>query len=475
MIRRLPLALVLFAAGWAARPIEARAAVWEREEWKEPLIGDAAAPGDRRLWNGRVVLRGPGVSVERRAEIADGLETRLRELFESDGWPAPFTAREPLRIELMSIAGASFSRYSAPGLPGALSIAVNLSGRTSKETVREIVRDAAWIALSAEFPRADRDLAAAAARALSTGGQLLESDREEVRIAGGAPEGSLKGPGGEIFAAAWIAEMSNLAGKGFLRRAWAARVGNADASFSALSAFYSESTGRSPAEALRVALERLYAGSEILAGTAALSDADLLFGAMNASTPAPFSWRFYSISGSLPEGRTFSWPEDAAEGFAVLRYEEAMPSDIVVFRPGESKTLPLAGVLRIDWVIPGGERPASSLASPVAVARVPDFPAAGLSAHAHSSSVEGVTLDWQTSSHRDLSGWAVFRSELDEAGLVVRRSPEWVPAERDDKDGAGYVYADHAAVPGRFYRYDVWAVTDDGALSRAFRATVEAR
>jgi hypothetical protein len=467
--------IVFLTAGAMVVPFSARGAVWQRAEWTDAPVGDAVAPGDRRLWNGRILLRGPGISADQESEIATRLESRAKELFESEGWAVPFTGHQPLRILLISSADADFSRYSGPGTLGDPAIAVNVRGRTAQEAVREIVRDAALIVLRAQSPAADAFLAAAAARALSLDGELFESDREEVQVSGGAPEGTLRGPGREIFAAAWILEMSRHASKGFLHRAWTSRIGVGDGSFDALSAFYAEMTGRSPAQALRVALERLYAGCDVFAGGAMLSDTDLTSGAMNVSAPGPYSWRFYSMSGSLPEGRTFAWPEDAAEGFAVLRYEDGMPSDLVAFQPGESKTLPLSGISRIDWVIPGGEHPASPLAAPVAVVRVPDFPAAGLSAQAHASPAEGVTLDWQTSSHRDLSGWAVFRSEVDETGRVVRKNPEWLPAQTEDRGAAGYLYVDRTASPGHFYRYDVWAVTVEGALSHAFRATVQAR
>jgi hypothetical protein len=84
-------------------------------------------------------------------------------------------------------------------------------------------------------------------------------------------------------------------------------------------------------------------------------------------------------------------------------------------------------------------------------------------------------LSWQTASHRSLSGWAILRSEVTEDGRVIRTEPESLPSQENDSAGASYDFVDTSAVAGHYYRYDVWAVTSDGAMSRAFRTTLRAK
>src|SRR5258706_2896893 len=86
---RVQTAAVCLAACFVALPAASRAATWERAEWTEAPIGDAVYPGDRKLWNGRILLRGPGLSAEQQSEIASGVEARVRALFETDEWAAP--------------------------------------------------------------------------------------------------------------------------------------------------------------------------------------------------------------------------------------------------------------------------------------------------------------------------------------------------------------------------------------------------
>ena len=52
--------------------------------------------------------------------------------------------------------------------------------------------------------------------------------------------------------------------------------------------------------------------------------------------------------------------------------------------------------------------------------------------------------------------------------------PQIVPSSERSEDSSGYVYVDSGASPGSFYRYTVWAVTDEGLLARAFAVTLRA-
>ncbi len=85
----------------------------------------------------------------------------------------------------------------------------------------------------------------------------------------------------------------------------------------------------------------------------------------------------------------------------------------------------------------------------------------------------GPRLTWTTASHAGLWGWAVFREELLPDGRVARTGPELVPSSETALESFGYAFVDTAAAPDTFYRYTVWAVTDEGLLARAFSATLE--
>jgi hypothetical protein len=57
-------------------------------------------------------------------------------------------------------------------------------------------------------------------------------------------------------------------------------------------------------------------------------------------------------------------------------------------------------------------------------------------------------------------------------GRVARTGPEILPASDQGGEPLRYVFVDPAASAGTFYRYTVWAVTEEGTLSRAFAATL---
>jgi hypothetical protein len=81
-------------------------------------------------------------------------------------------------------------------------------------------------------------------------------------------------------------------------------------------------------------------------------------------------------------------------------------------------------------------------------------------------------VSWTTASHAGLAGWAVFREEVLSDGRIVRSGPELVPSSNSGEESFRYVYVDSDASPATFYRYTVWAVTEDGLLARAFSATL---
>jgi hypothetical protein len=206
-----------------------------------------------------------------------------------------------------------------------------------------------------------------------------------------------------------------------------------------------------------------------------LTEEDRTAGVLDASRPGAFEWKFFSVVAAPGGGIRFSWPADASPGFAVLHYQESLPSDVVRIAPGETKVLPLSGVSRIDWIVAGSGEAASSLAAPVTTSMVAEYPVSGLAARAVAEPGEGVSLEWNAARQQNLSGWAVLRSELGDSGTVVRSAPQWLPSQAGEQTQSLYSFVDATAAPGRYYRYDVWAVTDDGALSRSFQATIRAR
>jgi hypothetical protein len=469
-------ACVLSAAGVA------QATPWHRESFLNLSVGVNVVRPDFRpsagdsenltIWDGRVVVRAPRIPAADLAAYAAEADARLRSAFDGTGWSVPFDDSAPLRILVTSSTGLGFSNVSVVGRDPM--IVLNIAGHPSAESAAETTRNVAILVLHAAAPAAGSEVLLASARAMSLGDEFLESDREELREMGAGPAHSLEARGSELFAASWIREMGRSAGPDFLRGVWTDRVARGEASLSAYAAAFHD-LGGTASEAFYRTLARLYGGEEVFGDPSKLSEIDLATGALNASSPGTRAWRFFTSLPASGGGWGLSWPEDAARGFAVLHYEDGLPSDIVPFSPGDRKILPSAGVERIDWIILGRDGAPALLAAPVALARETEFPFSGLSAGARTEAGEGVVLSWQTASHRDLAGWAILRSEVTESGRVIQANPESLPAQMDDRSGAAYDFVDTSATPGHYYRYDVWAITADGALSRAFRTTLQAQ
>ena len=139
--------------------------------------------------------------------------------------------------------------------------------------------------------------------------------------------------------------------------------------------------------------------------------------------------------------------------------------------PGQPRTIPLAGVSRVDFVVSGSMAGPPLSGAVALVERVASFPFAGLSAQALSGP-GGPHVSWTTSAHEGLAGWAVFREEVLPDGRIARTGPEIIPSSNKGEESFRYVYVDSATTPGTYYRYTVWAVTEEGLLARAFSATL---
>jgi hypothetical protein len=479
----LGLLILAAGAGSSRRAGADEAAPWERFfSPTGPLLTDLRRPigpgvATVPLFEGRVLVVLPGGGAEAARSVSADLEARLALLLEGEPWLRPFSPASPLRITLFASGGPSSSVRLAgvrEGMALAPALEIRTAGRGLAEVGEEVARGVALLALRTWAPQAPDRLSMAAARAVALTDTLTESDREEIREAAASPSGTLTDGGGEILGALWIREMLQAAGPGFLPAAWSALDG-APRPYVSLASAYEAAAGEPAEEAFRRALRRAYSSVDVLPDFSRISLDGLEAGALDAASPGFLSWRYSSTSPTRDGGVIVRWPEDGARAFAVLHYEDGLPDDLVDLSAGDEKTLPLAGVSRIDWIVAGTDGPRAPLAAPVEAAVDDRFPVAGLSARAESASQDGVRLEWSTASHRDLAGWAILRSEVDTSGEVVRTGPDWLPAREEDVGGSSYFYIDSSAAPGRFYRYDVWAVTREGALSRSFRVTLRAR
>ncbi len=231
---------------------------------------------------------------------------------------------------------------------------------------------------------------------------------------------------------------------------------------------------RNDGRALLRAAARLYATLWAEASPSRLRLFDLEAGALDAAPPAPMSVRHRSF---LPEGETealrLAWPPDGGDGAAVVRYDDAgLPPDVVFFAAGDRRTIPLAGVSRIDFLVAGSEMGTRELKAPVECTRESGAPFWRLEARAEAAT-SGPRLIWSTASHAGLRGWAIFREEVSPDGRILRAGPEVVPSSESSSEAFGYAFVDTSAAAETFYRYTVWAVTDEGLLTRAFSASLE--
>ena len=272
----------------------------------------------------------------------------------------------------------------------------------------------------------------------------------------------------------WVQEAALSAGDGSLwRRAREEAASGGEKPKDALARLVTDFARNDPRLLLRAAT-RLFVALEPESSPSRLKLADVEAGALDAAPPPALSVRHRSI---LPDGETDSlvlaWPPDGADAAAVVRYvDRALPPDVVFFAGGDRRTIPLSGVARVDFVIAGSDQGVAGLRAPVDCVRDASVPFSRLEARA-AAGTGGPRLTWTTASHDGIWGWAVFREEVLADGRVARTGPELVPSSERAPDSFGYAFVDTAAAPDTFYRYTVWAVTDEGVLAKAFSATLD--
>jgi hypothetical protein len=261
-------------------------------------------------------------------------------------------------------------------------------------------------------------------------------------------------------------------GRGALGLVWERASERAEDPLSSLVRVYAEKTGAAEDSLLVRSAARLYATLETEAGPASLGLYDLETGALDASAPPAWTLRHrVYLPGETSGALRFQWPAGAGSGAAIVRYRDPeLPSDVLFLEPGSAHTVALSGVARVDWIV-AGSLSGTGPAAPVFFESVSGYPFEGLVARAASNPM-GSQISWTTASHESLAGWAVFREEVQTDGRIAHAGPQIVPASTEAAESFRYAYIDPATRPGTYYRYTVWAVTEDGLLAKAFSATL---
>jgi hypothetical protein len=297
-------------------------------------------------------------------------------------------------------------------------------------------------------------------------------EREAAQAAAAAPELDLnRSPLG--LGRLFVEEIARASGgPAGLRPAWELARETGEEVLKVAARYAAEASGeRADSIALRFAA-RLYATVETESAPSRIGLEDLLAGAFDTAAPSALSVRHRTyLPAETGAALRVAWPAEGGLAAAVVRYRDAqLPPDVVTIEPGEVRTFPSSGVARVDWVVLGGTAKAPS--APAFFERVPEFPFSSLTANADAAG-DGARLMWTTASHEKLSGWAVFREQLLPDGRIARTGPQIVPASSLGEESLRYAYLDPTAGNGAWYRYTVWAVTDDGLLARAFSATLK--
>ena len=457
----------------AAEPLTRfpRPGAWESSPYRNFGPPQAILPG-------RVLLSDEAQGRPLAAPLASELHRLSVELFEREGWRSPFGDGDPLRVYVARKEAEGVRRLAVRAIQnGRLyspAIQIDGTGLSDREIVREVARLFAYATLAAyDVPDASFFTGAAAQYLVNL--PESEEERESALAAAAAPELDLNRSPlfvGRLF----VEEVARSAGgSAGLRAAFERARETGEPILRAATRLAAETSGeRAEALGLRFAA-RLYATLETEPAPSRIGLEDLQAGAFDTAVAAPLVLRHRTfLAGEGTAALRVAWPADGGLAVAVVRYRDSeLPPDVVFLEPGETRTIPLAGVARVDWEVEGGTARAPS--APAFFERVAEFPFAGLSASTEGPGVgEGARLLWTTASHERLAGWAVFREQLLPDGRVARSGPQIVPASSHGDESMRYAYLDPSAAPGVWYRYTVWAVTEDGLLARGFSATLKA-
>jgi hypothetical protein len=424
------------------------------------------------LLGGRVILRDELDDPSLAAAITVELQRLGVELQEKEGWRAP--SATPLQVFIGRRYADGTRQVASRGVDRggliAASLQLDATGMDNDKIAREVGRLYALATVEAYGAADSTFLSLAAANYLE--GPQDDQEREAASLSASSLDFDLtRQPAavGRLYVEEFCRQAGGAAG---LRAVWEKAAESREEPLAVLRRTFVEATGKSETALLQSFAARLYATSEGEAGPSRLTLTDLEAGALDASPPEPMALRHRSFLPS-PDATALrmSWPEDGALAAAVVRYRDSqLPADVVYFAAGEKRSISLSGVARIDWAVVGSAERRGT-AAPVVVETLSGFPYTGLSAQAVAGP-GAPRLTWTTATHESLSGWVVFREEVLADGRVSRSGPEIVPATTRAEDSMRYVFVDSEATAGTFYRYTVWAVTEDGLLARAFAATL---
>lgn len=443
-----------------------------------PIEGTSRQSGSpHALLSGRAVLFDEAEDAPLASALSAELQRLHSALYARDGWRAPFDERSPLRIYVVR-RGVDGLRQSAVrwidgGRLAGPAVLLNGFDPDTPQVVRELARQIVRATLSAYGAPEDAFLTTALIDALSSGSEASED--EEARTLAAAPTLDFRAHPSTL-GRLWIEEIIRDRGDtAFLRLVWERAASSGEAPLPLMLRMLAEASGPREETILVRAAARLYAAVEPEAGPSRLRRFDLEAGALDTAAPVALSVRHRTfLPDDSQDALRVSWPEDGGMGAAVVRYlDPALPADVVLFGPGDARQIPLSGVSRVDWVVAGSPAGGRDIRAPATceVSRATVF--TGLETRAATGS-ERLRLSWKTASHDGLWGWAVFREELLPDGRVARTGPEIVPSSERSEDSFGYAFVDSAATAGTFYRYTVWAVTDEGLLAHAFAVTLRA-
>jgi len=466
---------VLFAAAaFVAAGAELRV-VSGQQAWTESPYRNFNSP--RAILGGAVLVADEASDSSLATTLALDLQALRGELHERGGWRAPFGDGEPLRVYVARKEAGGVRRLAVKAiekgqLAGA-SIQIDGTGMTDDEISRETARLYSFATLTAYGAPDNSFLTSAVADFLSAGVRP-QQDREEALMAAAAPGLDLSAQA-DALGRFYVEEFARATGgSSELKAIWEKAAESGQAVLPIFLRAYTDATGEGADRLLLRFAARLYSSLEPEASPSRIGLLDLQTGALDASAPVAFVVRHRSYVPGLDSPAAFrvTWPEAGAAAAVVLHYRDgAIPPDVVFFAAGDSRPIPLAGVARLDWLVAGSESSAAPAPAPASFETLAGYPYSGLSAHA-SAGEEGPKVWWSTASHQSLAGWAIFREEVLPDGRVARTGPEILPASDQGGEPLRYVFVDPAASAGTYYRYTVWAVTEEGTLSRAFAATL---
>lgn len=429
------------------------------------------------LLSGRVLVLDEADDASLRAALAVDLKTLASELHERQGWATPMAEGDPLRIFIARKEAEGVRRLAVRAIErGRLvspAIQLDATGMPNRQIVREIARLYAFATLSA-YGLSDRTFLTAAAAEYLSGNGESEEERERTRIVAAAPSIDLSEHASSV-GRLYVEEFAReTAGAASLRAVWEKAAETGQEVLPLLLQSFVEATGDREETLLLRAAARLYAALETEVAPSRIGLSDLETGGLDASAPAGFALRHrtYVPPAEAAGAVRILWPEQGASSAAVVRYRDAfLPPDVLFLSGGAAHVIPLSGVARVDFLVTGFPASVSPAEAPALVETLIAFPYSGLAAQA-AAAAGGPRIGWTTTAHDGLAGWAIFREELLPDGSVARTGPQILPSSTRSEESFRYAHVDPETAPGTYYRYTVWAVTEDGLLAKAFSTTL---